>query len=99
MAEPAAHSPEPAPRRADQAPALELRLADSPAEREKLMEQTLRQLTDARRQLQEDRADWELDAERQAESLALRSRQLLEREQGLASSRAALERREAVLQK
>lgn len=49
-------------------------------------------LAEARRRLDEDRRDWEQDAERQAEALALRSRQALEREKQLAAGFASLER-------
>ncbi len=98
MAGPSSHTPESASGPPSPAGGLELRLspADDPHGQ---VQEGLRKLAAARRQLEEDRRDWELDAERQAESLALRSRQLLEREQGLAAARSAVDRRESSLQK
>ncbi len=67
-------------------------------EQVRLLQAARQKLAEAQRQFEEDQRDWELDAERQAEVLALRSRQLLDQEKELASSRSQLERELAALQ-
>lgn len=75
-------------------PSEEPDLPPSFAQQRKLLEEGLRKLEQAQRQFEEDRRDWEQDAERQAEALALRSRQLLEREQAVARASNELARSE-----
>lgn len=77
--------------------------ADAPpspalAEQRRMLEDGLRKLHAAQSQFDEDRRDWEQDAERQAEMLALRSRQLLEREKLTASAQYDLQEREQTLE-
>ncbi len=67
-------------------------------EQVQLLQAARQKLAEAQRQFEEDQRDWELDAERQAEVLASRSRQLLDQEKALASSRSLLEKELAALQ-
>ncbi|MER3415374.1 MAG: hypothetical protein C4297_04060 [Gemmataceae bacterium] len=72
---------------------------------EQVLQQKLRDLDEARRLFEEEKREWELDAEKQAEALAFRSRKLQEQEtalarqeQQLAEAHKALAQREQDLQ-
>jgi fused signal recognition particle receptor len=55
-----------------------------------MLEEGIRRLADAQKQLADDRRDWEQDAEKQAEELAAKMRHVLERSEVLAQERAQL---------
>jgi hypothetical protein len=56
----------------------------------RLLEEGIRRLAVSQKQLADDRRDWEQDAEKQAEELAAKMRQALERSEALAQERAQL---------
>ncbi len=67
--------------------------ANDPASAMDILAHERAMLVSERQKLAEERRDWEQDAERQAESLALRSRQLLAKESALTCQLEELEKR------